>query len=271
VAVAAAMWMNIGCGNRSNPEATEFPFDDGITTRVPVDPGRVHNEILEAMDAASIPTGSLTRREYLRRVVAATNDVLSRYGASRALTVDDCKVILDIGAVVTPLYDFQFRDPARADPMRPIRYWYEHGLLDTHEFVQLEQLFAEPMAEKSKAVAAAIASRPASETVAAGVSVYQRSMNYWGRHTSPPPSDERGPMVPGEDDDKAGDLRKGWADALGGIIGHILVGPLGGALIGIGTSTLFIIETACWPEPCHGDGPPPAPCGGYTGVGPCPD
>jgi hypothetical protein len=261
VAVAAAMWMNIGCGNRSNPEATEFPFDDGITTRVPVDPGRVHNEILEAMDAASIPTGSLTRREYLRRVVAATNDVLSRYGASRALTVDDCKVILDIGAVVTPLYDFQFRDPARADPMRPIRYWYEHGLLDTHEFVQLEQLFAEPMAEKSKAVAAAIASRPASETVAAGVSVYEASMEYWSRS-------ERSGNAP--DDDPGKEHRVAWSDALGGIIGHVLGGPIVGALASVGTSTIFRIDSYTWPEPRDGDGPPPEPCGGYRGVGPCP-
>jgi hypothetical protein len=144
-----------------------------------------------------------------------------------------------------------------------LQYWHDHGLLSNDELLQLQSLFAVTTAEKGKTMAAAIATQPASEAVAAGVSVYQASMSYWGR----PTTDGKGYVIQQGKDDE---LRRGWGDALGGIIGSILGGPIGGALVGMGTSTLFIIQQECWPGPCYGDGPPPDPCGGYRGVGPCP-
>ena len=261
-AVAAVLLNVVGCGDETRLESIEFPLDHNFTTARPVDPGVVHNEILAEMGAASIPASTLTRSEYLKRMVAAANRVFAHYGASRNLTVDDCKIVLDIGSAIDPLYDFRFGDPSRADPARVLQYWYDHGLLSHDELLQLQQLFVATTAEKGETMASAIAAQPASEAVAAGVSVYQASMNYW----SLPASDGKGTVAKGRDEE----LRQGWGDALGGIIGSILGGSIGGALVGMGTSTLFIIQEECWPGPCYGDGPPPDPCGGYRGIGPCP-
>lgn len=261
-ALMAVLLQAVGCGDETRLEAIEFPLDDSFTTTRPVDPGIVHNEILAEMGAASIPAGTLTRAEYLKRMVAAANRTFARYGASRNLTIDDCNIVLDIGSAIDPLYDFRFGDPSRADPIRVLQYWYDHGLLRHDELVQLQQLFAATTAEKGRTAAAAISAQPASEVVAAGVSVYEASMSYWNK----PAADGKGRSIA-----RAQELRQGWGDALGGIIGTILGGPIGGALAGMGTSTLFIIQSECWPGPCGGGGPPPAPCGGYSGVGPCPD
>jgi hypothetical protein len=263
-ALAAALLQAPGCGDEARLEAIEFPLDHSFTTEQPIDPGIVHNEILAEMDAASTPAGTLTSAEYLNRVAAAANRAFARYGASRKLTVDDCKSVLGIGSAIQPLYDFRFSDPSRADPVRVLQYWYDHGLLSHDEFVQLQPLFAVTTAEKGSTVAATIAVQPASEVVAAGVSVYQASMSYWGALSI----DGKGRVVQQGGYDE---LRKGWGDALGGIIGSILGGTIGGAIVGMGTSTLFIIQEECWPGPCYGDPPPPAPCGGYRGIGPCPD
>jgi len=262
-ALLAVLLQTVGCGDEAKLEAIEFPLDHNFATTLPVNPGVVHNEILAEMDAASIPAGTLTRAEYLKRMVPAANRAFARYGPSRNLTIDDCKIVLDIGNVIHPLYDFRFEDPSRADPVSVLQYWHDHGLLSDDELVQLQQLFAETVAEKGKTVAERIARRPASEIVAAGVSVYQASMSYW----SQPVLDRKGHSVQRGRDEE---LRRGWGDALGGIIGAILGGTIGGALVGMGTSTLFIIQEECWPGPCYGDGPPPDPCGGYRGVGPCP-
>jgi hypothetical protein len=136
--------------------------------------------------------------------------------------------------------------------------------LSDDDFVQLQPLFAVTTAENGETVAATMAVQPASEVVAAGVSVYQASMSYWGAHSR----DGKGRVV---QKGGADELRRGWGDALGGIIGSMLGGTIGGALVGMGTSTLFIIQQECWPAPCNGDPPPPPPCGGYRGIGPCPD
>ena len=254
--------LGAGCGDETRLEAIEFPLDHDFTTARPVDPGVVHNEILAEMDAASIPAETITRAEYLKRVVAAANRAFARYGASRNLTIDDCKVVLDIGSVIQPLYDFRFEDMTRADPIRVLLFWNEHGLLSDDELAQLWPLFAASTAETGEAAAAAIAHRPGSDVVAAGVSVFQASMDYWAS------ADKEGRIVAKGRDEE---LRRGWGDALGGLIGAILGGATGSALVGMGTSTLFIIQEECWPAPCQGDAPPPAPCGGYRYIGPCPD
>ena len=268
-ALGAILLLSAGCGDNTGVEAIKFPLDRTFTTKLPVDPGTIHNEILTEMDAASIPAGTLTSGEYLDLLVAAANRAFSRYGASRKLTIDDCRAALDIGRAVSPLYDFRFKDPSRADPMKAIRYWHDHGLLNDQEFIQLEQVFGETTVEKERTMAMSVASEPASEVVAAGVSVFQASIDYWSRPVPLLSVEGTGPQRGDADE-----IRRTLADGLGGIIGSIFGGPIGGGLVGTGLSILFLIQEECWPGPCGGDDPSPVrddPCDGYRGAGPCPD
>lgn len=210
--------------------------------------------------------------EFLMAFTAAVNNGLAPYQPSRNLTRDECAFGLSVGRLIDPLYDLSYDDPTRADPGEVLDYWRNSEILTEPEINQLAQIFAGQDLAANLAAAATVAAQPASDAVAIAASVYVASSEYWGiKYGGPSASGGENPLQRDLDDDDIRYIKSRTADSLGAIVGGIFGGFIGGALVSGATSIIFFVEEGCWPDPCGG-GPqlPPAPCGGYHGIGPCP-
>lgn len=170
--------------------------------------------------------------------------------------------------------DLSFTDEQRADPVVVLDYWRQSELFSAAELDQVESLFAATDPEDALAAAASIGLDPESDPVANAVSVFFASWDYWSTNGAGFEIDSNGRIVQGcgDDDGCVHELRVVYGDVLGGLIGGLMGGLIGAAIVSGGLSTAFVIDQGCWPDPCTGDTQlPPAPCGGYTGIGPCPD
>ena len=260
-----------GCGqedtNVTEPvEFTQPVFSfSSLTTQVPVNPGMLHNAILAQMGAASIEPGSIESIvEFATLFRTAVNNALAPYGPSRLVTKDECLLGLSLGRLIDPLYDLSFTDETRLDPSDVIDFWRGSELFTTAELDQVEAMLAAPSGSEALAMASTIELDPESDAVAAAASVFNASMFYWS--TS-------GPSTTGCADDYENcvhTLRRTIGDSLGGMLGALMGGPIAAGIVGCSLSVIFTINEGSYPPSGDHTGLPPAPCGGYHGVGPCP-
>jgi hypothetical protein len=207
----------------------------------------------------------MSYEEYVLQLQRAANTALEPYGPSRELTKRDCEMAIGLAVTaVDPYYDLTFQDPKRSDPMLLLNRWRDRGYITQAEFEQLTGMFADHH------FSSVGRDDVRSDAVLAASSVFTASIEYWtGANSRRIADDDWNPPVK--------ELRNTMADGFGGMIGGILGGPIGAGLTSMVTSTIFIMDRpggwciACGSGGFSGDAPPLPPCGGYTGIGPCPD
>lgn len=266
---ACVLFSQLSCSNEGGNHVVSDRPESTFETERPFNPGILHNEILEQIDAASLPAGAFTPEEFLENLVDAANQAYEPYGPSRLLSIDDARVILDVVYIMRPLFDFSLQDSLRMDPAVALTYWYNHGRLTHPEFLQLRHLFGADDARTTGITAATVTGEAVSETVGLAASVLGASVEYWSAGAySATNGKARIDRVPSEEE-----LRKYIADGLGGTLGALMGSGPFTPLVAAGFSIVFTMvgESHCWPDPCGGGGSgDPPPCGGYNGIGPCP-
>lgn len=220
---------------------------------------------MDDLDAINAEPGSMTMATFLTELKNAINAGLSPYQPSRSVTKQEVGLAIGIGRLVDTLYDLHFEDDGRADAVAVLEYWESTEFISTEEFDQLVELFTQTTPQGFAVVSQEILEDPVSDAVAAGVAVFVASLDYWSQGGTIP-------IVQGEEDEPTKGLRTILGDTLGGIAGTVIGGGIAGYILCGAFSALFHVDSGCWPDPCGGStgNDTTAPCGGYTGVGPCP-